>query len=219
MLRALFLDLYGTAVQEMGPIALDVCRSVCQNGTASSVREVLQVWWADYNTRLAGANGPDWRSQHDLALESFRVLVRHFQADCDPAQLLEQMEIHWGSPPIYPDTKDFLARVSLPVWFVTNSDDAYARACVRHHDLPCAGLVTSQQARYAKPHPELFRHALRQAGLAPEDVIHIGDSLTSDLRGAASAGISGIWLNREGKPVPEGIRAVSSLFEVLPLLV
>ena len=210
MLRALFLDLYGTAVQEMGPIALDVCRSVCQNGTASSVREVLQVWWADYNTRLAGANGPDWRSQHDLALESFRVLVRHFQADCDPAQLLEQMEIHWGSPPIYPDTKDFLARVSLPVWFVTNSDDAYARACVRHHH---------RHHRHRGRHLELFRHALRQAGLAPEDVIHIGDSLTSDLRGAASAGISGIWLNREGKPVPEGIRAVSSLFEVLPLLV
>lgn len=36
-------------------------------------------------------------------------------------------------------------------------------------------------------------------------VIHIGDSLTSDIQGAQSLDIAAMWLNRLGKPQADGI--------------
>ncbi|WP_311764986.1 HAD family hydrolase [Paenibacillus agricola] len=37
-------------------------------------------------------------------------------------------------------------------------------------------------------------------------MIHIGDSLTSDVGGALNLGIKVIWLNRLNKPIPEHIQ-------------
>jgi len=48
------------------------------------------------------------------------------------------------------------------------------------------------------------------------DAIHdIGDSLSSDVKGAATVGIDAIWINRGGRTVPEGVTAVGNLLEVL----
>ncbi|GAB6928134.1 hypothetical protein JCM10914A_21170 [Paenibacillus sp. JCM 10914] len=44
-----------------------------------------------------------------------------------------------------------------------------------------------------------------EEGLKPHEVIHIGDSLSSDVSGAQRLGIDAIWLNRLGKPVPDHI--------------
>lgn len=45
-------------------------------------------------------------------------------------------------------------------------------------------------------------------------VVHIGDSLSSDVKGAGALGIHAIWLNRSGKEVPDGVTAISNLLEV-----
>ncbi|MBR3579869.1 MAG: HAD family hydrolase, partial [Lachnospiraceae bacterium] len=48
----------------------------------------------------------------------------------------------------------------------------------------------------------------------PEEVIHIGDSLSSDVKGASALGIHTLWLNRFGKDVPDGVKSISSLLEI-----
>lgn len=57
-------------------------------------------------------------------------------------------------------------------------------------------------------------NALKLTGLQPEDVVHIGDSFSSDVKGASSLGIDTIWVNRGNRPVPEGVCAVDGLLEV-----
>ena len=57
--------------------------------------------------------------------------------------------------------------------------------------------------------------ALNSTGLNPEEVVHIGDSMSSDVKGASALGIPAIWVNRGGREVPEGVEAVSNLLEVL----
>jgi putative hydrolase of the HAD superfamily len=57
-------------------------------------------------------------------------------------------------------------------------------------------VVTSQDAGYAKPRPEIFRYALRQAGLRPSGAIYIGDQYQVDILGARGAGMKGILLDR-----------------------
>lgn len=72
--------------------------------------------------------------------------------------------------------------------------------------------------RYSKPWKEIFLYALEKNGLRPDEVIHIGDSLRSDVECPNLVGIKSIWLNREKKPVPPGVISVDSLQGVLEIL-
>ena len=61
---------------------------------------------------------------------------------------------------------------------------------------------------------EIFLYALEQTGFGPEDVIHVGDSFDSDVRCPGEAGITGIWLNRDGAPVPDRVTSIKDLSEL-----
>lgn len=49
-----------------------------------------------------------------------------------------------------------------------------------------------------KPDPSLFQHALDLLGVSKEEVIMVGDKLTTDVLGANQAGITSVWINRHG---------------------
>jgi len=57
-------------------------------------------------------------------------------------------------------------------------------------------VVTSQDAGFAKPQPEIFQYALRQAGRQPSDAMYIGDQYQVDVLGARGAGMKSILLDR-----------------------
>ena len=57
-------------------------------------------------------------------------------------------------------------------------------------------VVTSQNAGFNKPQPEIFREALRQAGVEPSEAIDVGDQYQIDVVGAREAGIKGVLLDR-----------------------
>lgn len=62
MLKAVFMDFYGTAVYELGPIAVDVVKKIYRSGNADSMEEVMMYWWKTFRKRLAKANGEDFRT-------------------------------------------------------------------------------------------------------------------------------------------------------------
>jgi putative hydrolase of the HAD superfamily len=59
-------------------------------------------------------------------------------------------------------------------------------------------VVFSQDVGLEKPHPGIFDAACKQAGCDPSDLMHVGDSLESDVAGANGAGVISVWLNRDG---------------------
>jgi FMN phosphatase YigB (HAD superfamily) len=72
-----------------------------------------------------------------------------------------------------------------------------------------------------KPDPRLYLIALEKAGLASDEILHVGDSLKNDVFGAAGAGIKAVWLNRDrtkGDPSINVEYEISSLTELLDLL-
>lgn len=81
-------------------------------------------------------------------------------------------------------------------------------------DIIVHGVFTSEDAKSYKPRKELFQFALNSTGLCAEQVVHIGDSLSSYMKGASSVGINTIWINRDGREIPEGVIAVGNLLEV-----
>ena len=58
--------------------------------------------------------------------------------------------------------------------------------------------ITSIEVGAEKPHPLIFERALERAGALPEQSVHVGDQLTSDVEGALNAGIKPVLLDRDG---------------------
>lgn len=83
-------------------------------------------------------------------------------------------------------------------------------------------LVVSELVGAAKPHPEIFRHALERMGdPAPERVLMVGDNPDSDILGGIQAGFDTCWVNWDGRTAPPGIHPdyeVNSLLELQNLL-
>ena len=68
-------------------------------------------------------------------------------------------------------------------------------------------VFVSQELGYNKPSLEYFEAAFAQIpGFDKRKCLMVGDSLTSDIRGGANAGIKTCWVNPEGVPHREDIR-------------
>lgn len=57
-------------------------------------------------------------------------------------------------------------------------------------------MVVSATVRLAKPGAALYNEALRRAGVAPHEALHIGDNYVLDVLGARAAGITPVLLDR-----------------------
>jgi len=70
---------------------------------------------------------------------------------------------------------------------------------------------------HEKPDRRIFDAAVAQTGLSAATVLHVGDSVESDLRGAIAAGLRGILLDRPGAYAGSDLPRVASLWELLQL--
>lgn len=57
-------------------------------------------------------------------------------------------------------------------------------------------VIAAYDVRMFKPDPEIFSLAMNYAGVSPDDAVMVGDSWEHDVKGAVSAGIRAVWLNR-----------------------
>ena len=121
---------------------------------------------------------------------------------------------HWIKPPIFEETKQFFEVCPVPIYVVSNIDSDDILQAIKYHKLKPAGVFTSEDTKSYKPRKELFEFALNNTGLAAEEVLHIGDSLSSDIKGASAIGINAIWINRSNKEVAKGVVAVKNLLEI-----
>ena len=76
------------------------------------------------------------------------------------------------------------------------------------------GVVTSAAAGAAKPAPAIFRHALALADVVPGEALHVGDSMTEDVRGARACGIRAVLLARAGDGAPPDVETIAGLDEL-----
>lgn len=101
---------------------------------------------------------------------------------------------------------------------VSDVDQDDLTAVLRWHGIAVTAAVTSEEARAYKPRPEPFQLALARLGLGPGDVIHIGNSASSDVAGAAALGIDTAFLDRDGGGLPPGVTATYTAATLTALL-
>lgn len=87
-------------------------------------------------------------------------------------------------------------------------------------------LIASGELGVAKPDARIFHHACSRFDVAPSSAVYVGDRLHTDAIGAATAGLTGVWLDRNGSATDEDVAAaaasdvivIHSLSELTPQL-
>jgi putative hydrolase of the HAD superfamily len=82
-----------------------------------------------------------------------------------------------------------------------------------------AAVAISGKLGVAKPDPEIFQAALKEAGAEPEATLHVGDQLVNDVAAARAVGITPVLIDRFGRhPDPDGAHRVEDLHGLVRLV-
>ena len=215
MIKAFFLDFYGTVVHEDGEIIKKITQIIYDTGKAENKSDIGAFWWNDFQRMFTNSYGDSFETQRALEEKSLEHTLAKFCSKANASELSNYMFEHWIKPPIFEESKKFFASSPIPIYIVSNIDTADILKAIEYHNLTPAGVFTSEDAKAYKPRKELFELALRSTGLKADEVIHIGDSVSSDVKGASSVNIRALWLNRFGKEIPDGVESISNLLEAL----
>ncbi len=161
-------------------------------------------------------NGELWRAVERGELSPNEVKVRRFAEftdavglDADPAAMAERFVDGLASfGELYPGARTMLDALlpHVTLGLVTNGIGIVQRRRLVRLDLDpdFAAVAISGELGLSKPAPAIFDHitAELELGADRDGLVMIGDSLTSDIAGAANAGIDSIWFNRHGAERP-----------------
>ena len=214
MVQAVFIDFYGTVVHEDGEVIRKISQEIFDTGKVRDRSEIGAYWWNEFQTAFLSAYGDNFETQRELEYQTLDKTLQYFNSTADAKILSNKMFEHWIKPPIFEESKQFFEMCPVPVYIVSNIDRDDILKAIEFHGLRPMGVFTSEDAKSYKPRKELFEFALRSTGLSAEQVVHIGDSMSSDIKGASSVGINAVWINRSDREVPDGVSSVRNLLEV-----
>ena len=204
--KALFVDFYGTLVAEDEVVIQQILQRVAERSvTADSIPAMARDWGRSFQELCSAAHGNNFKTQRSLELKSLSYLLRKYESDLDAVLLSEELFRYWRKPHAYEDATWFIENASLPVCVVSNIDNDDLRAAIANVGWTFDNIVTSESCKSYKPRPEVFLRALEAMNCEATDVLHIGDSLGSDVTGALGVGIDAAWVNRSQRGLPPGM--------------
>ena len=106
-------------------------------------------------------------------------------------------------PTVHADTAAVLQNIKamgLRIGLISNTGmtpgEAFRRFLDQHELLHYFDVMTySDEVKIAKPAPRIFHLTLESLGVAPDQVVHVGDSVTNDIAGANRCGLKTVWIS------------------------
>lgn len=213
-LKAIFMDYTGTTVQERGPEIEEVVMRICGHSSVKNPKEALKLWWSRLKQYEENSYGASYLSEDEIVDRLLEDFQREIQLSDDLAQLHGLIQKFWVNAPLFPDVKGFYEKCPVPIYVISNNGIQYVEKSLTSKGVFPAGIICADMVRAYKPHKEIFEKALEISQNKAEDVIHIGDSYSSDVQGALAAGIKPILLQRKNAVEYAGIHCVGSLEEI-----
>ncbi len=196
-LDGIFLDFYGTLTSGDRAAVETVCeRIVRESGVPISAYELSVTWGERFFHALDFASGDGFKTLFEVEVLTLRDTMRELGVQIDAERYARQLKDYWENPPIQPEVSEFLSSIRYPICIVSNADREDIDRALERGGIRVDHIVTSEEARSYKPDREIFEMALKRTGWRRDRVIHVGDSLHSDIGGAIIAGIRNGWLNR-----------------------
>ena len=135
-----------------------------------------------------------------------RTIARIGPPDDDLAATLNAYYVNrrFTDVPLFEDVVPVLTKLrgTMPLGLLTNGNGYPARSGLR--DIFTVEVFADDHG-IRKPDRRLFEIAAGLAAIPPDRLVMVGDSLTSDVVGAQSAGWRGVWLNRAGRDCGDGV--------------
>lgn len=215
-MKAVFLDYTGTMVREDDPYTRELLGYFLSHSDLKRPEDALAAVWGKLKEYEDQCTGERFIKKDEMADRILAWCVENCGLKGDLAYMHDTWRKIWIHAPLFEDVKPFFDRVGCPVYVVTNDDLCYIEESLKEKGLRPAGIAAAEMVRACKPHREIFDLALSMAGVPAEDVIHIGDSMTSDVKAAQAAGITPVYLSRTKDVKIEGVRVIRSLLEMIP---
>ncbi len=98
---------------------------------------------------------------------------------------------------------------------ISNADGRIADVLRKCGIARCFRTITdSGLVGYEKPHPAIFRHALKSMNAAPQESLYVGDVYSVDYLGATGAGMLAVLMDVPGAYRDSGVPRVEDLLEL-----
>jgi putative hydrolase of the HAD superfamily len=236
--RAVFFDAAGTLFRVRGSVGSIYAAVMERHGAQHPgplLADVPPGGWADYleerfrrSFALAPPpvfQGADARDIPRLERRWWRALVAEVMLPAAPFERFEQCfdelfemfrtERGWELDPEARAVLDRLTERGLLLGVISNFDSRL-RDVLRHLGIApyFRSVILASEAGIAKPHPELFRAAMRRHHLGEGEAIHVGDDPESDVEGALAAGMIPVLIDSTGGPLPAGANVLPGLADV-----
>ncbi len=195
--KAVFLDFYGTLAAGDAEAVERVCQAIVHDlDLELGVEDLVRRWGDRFFASIEVNNHSAFRNLYECECVSLVETIESIGGRIDPQAYVDRLTAYWQSPTLHPEAHEVLESLDLPVCCVSNADTADLLSAIEKHKLCFDDVVSSEDARCYKPDGRIFELAMRRMGVLPDEVVHVGDSLHSDVEGARRAGIDAIWLSR-----------------------
>lgn len=198
-------------------------------GEFDSPEQALGLWHSDmgavYQRFLAGEMSFQEHRRERVRLYLARIdrtLPNNRAVDAWFRGYTRCYQAHWR---VFPDVLPVLdlLRTRYAHGLLSNSSSEHQHRKLRRLGLRSrfSSLVCSGDIGHAKPAAEAFLAGCAALGLAPDQVVYVGDKLDVDALGARDAGLHGVWLDRPDSgtpPLPAGVHRISTLADLPGLL-
>lgn len=199
-LDGLFVDMYGTLAAGDRAAVEAVCTRVIQDGRLAAAPEELAIRWGNrFFAAMEQASGERFCTLFELEARTLADTLSEYGAQLSPEPYVDALRTYWRTPPFQPELEAFLADLPLPICIVSNADHDDLLGALAAGGIRPAAVQSSEEARAYKPEPAIFEAALARTGWRRERVLHVGDSLHSDIGGARRAGLRSAWVCRAAR--------------------
>jgi len=218
MVKGIFMDYTGTMVREDGEYTRQLVDTYLKHSSIKDPKAVFSMVWRlikDYESR---SYLEDFVTEDEIVEDIIKFSRRMHGLNCDFEALRETWRLSWIYAPLFEDVEPFFRSCPVPIYVITNDGLPYIQRSMEDKGLHPAGIVSADMVRAYKPHREIFDEALRLSGLRAEEVLHVGDSVESDVEGARAAGIRPVLLDRKGEQTSGDFLVIRGLNELHALL-
>ena len=211
-IRAVAFDCYGTLINFDERNFVQTVQKLLSAHGINHISENL-VWdkWMDSARNhaksigrdpMASIDGPEppfyrfaeiWPQHFKYAFENTKV------SNITPETALAFFFDQLSQAPAYEESWEILLAIQKAGYrtaIASNADDAHIYPVLRRAGIHVDLVVTSESVKSYKPRRPFFEKLCGRLDLKKSQVLFVGDSLFSDIRGARNAGLPAYWVQR-----------------------
>jgi 2-haloalkanoic acid dehalogenase type II len=227
--RAVLFDLGDTLVKTWIPEVTyqKVLASLGINKSVEEIKEALsktehEFKESNYRSMYGKASYIEyWKKWDSLVLKNLNIFDECFAE--------ETLKRWWDYADCvtYPDTRETLARLKqmgLKLGLVSTAYEEDITAIFEKANLKKGFfdiIIGANTIKREKPHPDVFKYALKKLKVKPEETLFVGDHIDNDYKGARAVGIDALLIQRENRSLDNtsDFKRISSLEEIYKFMV